>query len=110
MVLIGATNHPQLLDEAAWRRFDEVVEFSLPDEELRKSILKKVSSSLHSDLDYQQLASQTEGFSGSDLRMMIKEAILSALMDKRQTIGREDLGKGIHMVRNRDAIRHLNWL
>ena len=110
VVLIGATNHPQLLDEAAWRRFDEVVEFSLPDEEMRKSILKKVSSSLHSDLDYQQLASQTEGFSGSDLRMMIKEAILSALMDKRQTIGREDLGKGIHMVRNRDAIRHLNWL
>jgi hypothetical protein len=110
VVLIGATNHPQLLDEAAWRRFDEVVEFSLPDEEMRKSILKKVSSTLHSDLDYQQLASQTEGFSGSDLRMMVKEAILSALMDNRQTIGRDDIGKGIHMVKNRDAIRHLNWL
>jgi SpoVK/Ycf46/Vps4 family AAA+-type ATPase len=110
VVLIGATNHPQLLDEAAWRRFDEVVEFSLPDEEMRKNILKKVTESLHCTIDYQQLASQTEGFSGSDLRMLVKEAILSALMDKRQSFGHEDIEKGIHMVKNRDAIRHLNWL
>lgn len=110
VILIGATNHPQLLDEAAWRRFDEVVEFSLPNEEMRKNILLKVTSSIPSTLDYQQLASQTDGFSGSDLRMMVKEAILSSLMDNRKTIGREDIEKGIHMVKNRDAIRHLNWL
>jgi hypothetical protein len=110
VLLIGATNHPQLLDEAAWRRFDEVVEFSLPDEEMRKNILMKVTSSIPSKLDYQQLASQTEGFSGSDLRMLVKEAILSSLMDNRKSIGDEDIGKGIHMVKNRNAIRHLNWL
>jgi SpoVK/Ycf46/Vps4 family AAA+-type ATPase len=110
VVLIGATNHPQLLDEAAWRRFDEVVEFSLPDEEMRRNILKKVTGSLHCTIDYQRLAAQTDGFSGSDIRMMVKEAILSALMDKRETIGADDIEKGIHMVKNRDAIRHLNWL
>jgi SpoVK/Ycf46/Vps4 family AAA+-type ATPase len=110
VLLIGATNHPQLLDEAAWRRFDEVIEFSLPNEEMRKKILMKVTSSISCTLDYQQLASQTDGFSGSDLRMMVKEAILSSLMDNRKTIGREDIEKGIHMVKNRDAIRHLNWL
>jgi len=110
VILIGATNHPQLLDEAAWRRFDEVVEFSLPDEDMRKNILQKVTASLGCAIDYQLLASKTEGFSGSDLRMMIKEAILSALMDNRQSLSREDIKKGIHMVKNRDAIRHLNWL
>jgi len=110
VVLVGATNHPQLLDEAAWRRFDEVVEFSLPNEEMRKNILLKVTSSIPSSLDFQQLASQTDGFSGSDIRMMVKEAILSSLMDNRDTIGPEDIEKGIHMVQNRDAIRHLNWL
>jgi len=110
VLLIGATNHPQLLDEAAWRRFDEVVEFSLPNEEMRKNILMKVTSSFPCTLDYQKLASQTDGFSGSDLRMMVKEAILSSLMDNRKTIGCEDIEKGIHMVKNRDAIRHLNWL
>jgi energy-coupling factor transporter ATP-binding protein EcfA2 len=110
VLLIGATNHPQLLDEAAWRRFDEVVEFSLPDEEMRKNIIMKVTSSLPCSLDYQQLASQTDRFSGSDLRMMIKEAILSSLIANRKTIGPEDIEKGIRMVKNRDAIRHLTWL
>lgn len=110
VVLIGATNHPQLLDEAAWRRFDEVVEFSLPDQEMRKNILKKVTGSLQCTIDYQHLAVQTEGFSGSDIRMMVKEAILSALIDKRQGISAEDIEKGIHMVKNREAIRNLNWL
>jgi len=110
VILIGATNHPQLLDEAAWRRFDEVVEFSLPDEDMRKKILQKVTASLGCDIDYQMLASKTEGFSGSDLRMMIKEAVLSALMDNRRSLSPEDVRKGILMVKNRDAIRHLNWL
>ena len=110
VILIGATNHPQLLDEAAWRRFDEVVEFSLPDEDMRKNILQKVTASLACTIDYQLLASKTEGFSGSDLRMMIKEAVLSALMDNRQSLSRDDIRKGIHMVKNRDAIRHLSWL
>jgi SpoVK/Ycf46/Vps4 family AAA+-type ATPase len=110
VLLIGATNHPQLLDEAAWRRFDEVVEFSLPNEEMRKNILMKVTTSIPCKLDYQQLASQTDGFSGSDLRMLVKEAILSSLMENRKTIGPEDIEKGIHLVKNRNAIRHLNWL
>jgi ATP-dependent 26S proteasome regulatory subunit len=69
-----------------------------------------VTSSLPCKLDYQQLASQTDGFSGSDLRMLVKEAILSSLMENRKTIGAEDIEKGIHMVKNRNAIRHLNWL
>jgi hypothetical protein len=110
VLLISATNHPQLLDEAAWRRFDEVVEFSLPNEEMRKNILMKVTSSFQCSLDYQHLASQTDGFSGSDLRMMVKEAILSSLMANRKTISPEDIEKGIHMVKNRDAIRHLTWI
>jgi len=110
VLLIGATNHPQLLDEAAWRRFDEVVEFALPDEEMRKNILKKVTATLHCAVDYAVLAKKTEGFSGSDLRMMIKEAILSALMDQRNDIRESDIEKGITMVRNREAIRHQNWL
>lgn len=110
VLLIGATNHPQLLDEAAWRRFDEVVEFSLPGTEMRNNILIKISSSLNSSVDYAALAMKTEGFSGSDLRMMIKEAILSALMDKRQVIREDDIEKGILMVKNREAIRHQNWI
>ena len=110
VLLIGATNHPQLLDEAVWRRFDEVVEFSLPNEEMRREIIKNITSTLSCTCDYQEIAALTEGFSGADIRMMVKEALLSALMDKREQIESKDLEAGIRMVRNRDAIRNLSWM
>jgi len=110
VLLIGATNHPQLLDEAAWRRFDEVVEFGLPDREMRRSILEKVSSGMQCTYDLPSLADQTEGFSGADLRIMIKEALLSALMERRDTINATDIERGIAVVKNRDTIRSQNWL
>jgi SpoVK/Ycf46/Vps4 family AAA+-type ATPase len=110
VLLIAATNHPQLLDLAAWRRFDEVVEFSLPNEEMRREILKKVTASITCSCDYSELAAETEGFSGADLRLMVKEAMLSALMDRREAIDRSDIERGIIMVKNRDAIQRMNWL
>ena len=110
VLLIGATNHPQLLDEAAWRRFDEVVEFSLPSEEMRERILKKITHSVGCDCDFRYLAAQTDGLSGSDLRMLVKEAILSSIMDGRKTLAQTDIEKGIQMVKSRSVIRNLNWL
>lgn len=110
VLLIGATNHPQLLDEAAWRRFDEVVEFSLPSEEMRERILKKVTQSVGCDCDFRYLAAQTDGLSGSDLRMLVKEGILSSIMDGRKALLQSDIEKGIQMVKSRGVIRNLNWL
>ncbi|MGB8309911.1 MAG: ATP-binding protein [Methanoregula sp.] len=110
VLLIGATNHPQLLDEAAWRRFDEVVEFSNPNEEMRREIVKSVTSNMACTCNFHEIAALTDGFSGADIRLMIKEAMLSALMDKREAIENKDLEIGIRMVRNRDAIRNLSWI
>ena len=110
VLLIGATNHPQLLDEAAWRRFDEVVEFALPNEEMREEILKKVTASVGCDCDFRYLAAQTDGLSGSDIRMVVKEATLNAILGDRKTLSQSDLEKGINMVKGRGTIRRLNWL
>ncbi|MDI9633879.1 MAG: ATP-binding protein [Methanolinea sp.] len=110
VLLIGATNHPQLLDAAAWRRFDEVVEFGLPDREMRLSILGKIAAGLPVRVDFADLADRTEGFSGADLRIMVKEALLSALMEKREEILPADIERGIAVVESRNAIRSQNWL
>lgn len=110
VLLIGATNHPQLLDDAAWRRFDEVVEFGLPDRDMRLAILEKVSSGMNCSCDLSGLADRTDGFSGADLRIMIKEALLSSLMDHRDTITAGDIDRGIGVVQNRNTIRAQNWL
>ena len=110
VLLIGATNHPQLLDEAAWRRFDEVVEFSLPDPEMRERILKKITASIGCNCEFSSLAAQTEGLSGSDLRMLVKEATLSSIMDGRKTLQQGDIEKGIETVKSRSVVKNLSWL
>ncbi|MDK2975315.1 MAG: hypothetical protein PWP08_1686 [Methanofollis sp.] len=106
VLLIGATNHPQLLDEAAWRRFDEVVEFVLPDEAMRETILKKFTLSLECTCDLAGVASRSAGFSGADLRMTIKEAVISALMDGRKVVSQEDIDAALEAVSNRGLIRN----
>lgn len=105
VLLIGATNHPRILDEAAWRRFDEVVEFPLPDLAMRQAILEKIAATIDCDCDFADLAARTEGFSGSDLRMMIKEAVMSALMEDRRHLDPADIEQGLLRVEERNVIR-----
>jgi hypothetical protein len=105
VLLLAATNHPQLLDEAAWRRFDEVVEFLLPDAEMRRAILEKVTRPLPWDGDLGDLAKRTEGFSGADLRVLVKEALLSSLVREGKRIEGEDIERGFVLVMNRNILR-----
>ncbi|HDS63816.1 MAG TPA: ATP-binding protein, partial [Methanofollis liminatans] len=109
VLLIGATNHPQLLDEAAWRRFDEVVEFVLPDETMRETILRKFVLSLECTGDLAEAAARSEGFSGADLRMAVKEAVISALMDGRRVVSQADIDRALASVANRSLIRTCSW-
>jgi SpoVK/Ycf46/Vps4 family AAA+-type ATPase len=91
VLLLAATNHPQLLDYAAWRRFDKVLNFPLPNLEMRREILDKVLSRIDTDVDTYELAERTEGYSGSDLRLVIREAVLNALLMDRKRLGQDDL-------------------
>ena len=105
VLLLAATNHPQLLDEAAWRRFDEVVEFFLPDEATRRAILARVTGPLPWDGEIDGLAARTEGFSGADLRVLVKEALLSSLMRESARIEAGDVERGFALVTNRNLLR-----
>ncbi len=91
VLLIGATNHPNLLDRAAWRRFDEIVDFPLPDMGMRKKILDIVLSKVKGDFDTQNIAEMTDRFTGSDLRMVVREAVLHSLIEDRTYITQSDL-------------------
>jgi len=91
VLLIGATNHPNLLDRAAWRRFDEIVDFPLPDMGMRKKILDIVLSKVKGDFDIQKIAEMTDRFTGSDLRMVVREAVLHSLIEDRAYITQSDL-------------------
>lgn len=110
VVLIGATNLPRLLDDAAWRRFDEVIEFALPDTAMRRTILSKLTATLDSSMNLDKLAEETVKFSGADLRMIVKEGIISALMRGQYTISQDDIEKGVEMVEKRNSIKDCCWV
>jgi SpoVK/Ycf46/Vps4 family AAA+-type ATPase len=95
VLLIAATNHPQLLDYAAWRRFDKVVSFPLPDLEMRRKIFDKVLLKMDAKVDAEALAEKTEGYSGSDIRLVVREAVLNALLEDRRSIDQVDMLRAI---------------
>ncbi len=82
VTVIGATNRPDRIDDALTRpgRFDRVVEVPLPDLTARREIIR-----IHArdrpieSLDIEALARQTEGYSGSDIASVFREASLLAL-------------------------------
>ncbi len=111
VLLIGATNHPDELDAAAWRRFDEILSFPRPDEQMRAEILEIVTRELAvDDLDAEELAAETEGLTGSDLRLVLREAVLDALMEDRRTLTQDDLVEAVSDFEDRDHLRNLDTL
>lgn len=103
VLLIAATNYPQLLDHAAWRRFDKVMSFSLPDLPMRRKILEKVLQRVDAEIDFDELARLTEGSTGSDLRLVIREAVLNALLEDRKKISQEDILRALEEFRRRNT-------
>ncbi|MBS3761197.1 ATP-binding protein [Halodesulfurarchaeum sp.] len=111
VLLIGATNHPDELDTAAWRRFDEILHFPRPDETMRKGILDLVVSDIEiEDFDPDEIAAETSGLTGSDLRLVLREAVLSALVSDRTTLTQEDLLDAVEDFEERDHMRNLETI
>ncbi len=108
VLLIGATNHPAILDHAAWRRFDEIVEFTLPDAVMRKKILDIVLRDIEGTFNTEEIANKTEGYSGSDLRLVIREAVLNGLVSGRTVLAQQDLLRGITEFNRRIPLKTMD--
>jgi len=86
VVVIGATNRPDLLDPALLRpgRFDRLIYVPPPDLRARYEILKihtrKVP--LAEDVDLVELAKMTEGYTGADLEALVREAVMLSLREE----------------------------
>jgi transitional endoplasmic reticulum ATPase len=88
VVVIGATNRPNLIDPALLRpgRFDELIYVSVPDQAGRRRILGIHTGKmpLAADVDLDSFAARTERFTGADLEDLVRRAGLFAL---RQSLG-----------------------
>jgi cell division protease FtsH len=95
VILIAATNRPDVLDPALLRpgRFDRRVIVNRPDVRGRKQILEVHSSEmpLDSDVNFETIAKGTPGFTGADLENLMNEAALLAARDENKTVTMHDV-------------------
>jgi cell division protease FtsH len=102
IILIAATNRPDILDPALLRpgRFDRQVAVDRPDRDGRKKILEVHSRGkpLAGEIDLDALAGQTPGFTGADLSNLINEAALLAARSDKVEITMQELEEGIMRV------------
>jgi len=92
-IIIAATNHPQLLDTAVWRRFDEILYLDLPDSEQRKKLFKKYLSYIDTVEDYSipSLSRKTNGYSAADIAQICEDSIRHSIIDDRSIVNNDDL-------------------
>lgn len=102
IVVIGATNRPEVLDEALLRpgRFDRRIIVDKPDLKGREDILKVHLKNVKTDenINFKQIALGTSGCSGADIANMVNEAALKAVREGRETVNQDDLMEAIELV------------
>jgi cell division protease FtsH len=102
IILIAATNRPDILDPALLRpgRFDRQVVVDRPDRKGRKQILEVHTRGkpLSKAIDLDTLAGQTPGFTGADLANLINEAALLTARTGKREISMQELEEGIMRV------------
>ncbi|MBI4388057.1 MAG: ATP-dependent metallopeptidase FtsH/Yme1/Tma family protein [Candidatus Omnitrophica bacterium] len=102
VILIGATNRPDVLDPALLRpgRFDRTIVIDRPDIRGREEILKVHvrNVKLVPDVDLNKLAKQTPGFSGADLANLVNEAALLAARRNKEAVTQPELEESIERV------------
>lgn len=103
VVVMAATNRPEILDDALLRpgRFDYLIYVPPPDKSTRLKILQVHTRKmpLARDVDLNRLAERTEGFSGADLEALCREAALNAIREDREEVTNKDFEEAMRKVK-----------
>ena len=100
--IIGATNRPDILDEALLRpgRFDRIIEIPMPNFEARSDIYKIHCKRMNLDanVNVEEIAAKSEGSTGADIKAICTEAGMFAIRENRDIVTMPDFEKAITKV------------
>jgi SpoVK/Ycf46/Vps4 family AAA+-type ATPase len=101
-VIVAATNLEDLLDEALFRRFDDVLRYQLPNEhELQELIANRLAAFKLSEADRRDAAAQAVGLSHAEMCRACDEAAKIAVLEDRRSIAPKDLHRSIQLRQER---------
>jgi SpoVK/Ycf46/Vps4 family AAA+-type ATPase len=102
-VIVAATNHPDILDEALFRRFDDVVEYHVPSTaEVEALLSRRLAGYLKAKKAFTDLAKDATGLSHAEIARAIDDAIKEAVMHDQPTIPAAALR---NLLQQRQAVR-----
>ena len=110
--IIAATNRPELLDKALLRpgRFDRIIEIGLPDSSARNKILKILTKNmpLNKSVNLKQIANNTDGFSGAELKALVMEAGMKAISEGQESVTESDFSLALSTIEEnrKDSLRN----
>ena len=91
-LIVGATNHPEILDKALLRRFDIVLEFQTPtDEQIRGLIKANLRPMKYPRIGWKSIISAARGLSQSEIVRATEDAVKTAILDERDILKTPDV-------------------
>lgn len=95
-IIIGATNHPDILDNALFRRFDDLLHYELPDEAHIASVLKsRLSRMAIKNTSWKRLANKAIGLSYAEISRAADEVLKTALIERAEKISEKDVTQAL---------------
>lgn len=86
-LILAATNYPQFLDYALFRRFDDVIEYHVPTDENRGQLLKSLLSGKKTGkINFKSLIEESKGLSYAEITRAIEDVLKMVIIDKHDAI------------------------
>lgn len=91
-LILAATNHPQLLDKALFRRFDDVIEYQLPDAAIIRELIESRLISFEIDWkDWSNILNQADGLAQAEIVRATDDAAKQAVLSNSQKVSEDSL-------------------
>lgn len=95
-LIVAATNHPEILDHALFRRFDDILHYDLPDEARIAALLKsRLSKQARKGILWNRLAVQAQGLSYAEIVRACDEALKESVIEQKEHISEVDIQRAI---------------
>lgn len=89
-LILAATNHPGMLDNALFRRFDDVIEYNLPENENRGRLLKnKLSGFSEPKLNWANLSQESKGLSYAEINRACEDSIKETIIHNKNKVSKK---------------------
>ena len=105
-LIMAATNHHHMLDEAVWRRFDDVLYFDMPNHARRKALFEKHLRIMRrdNDIDTGAFARMTRGCSAADIMQACVGALRKSIVEDRATVSKSDVVQSLSNHKRRKMV------